>query len=90
MDSIFQTLLETAQEQGVKITDEKFAQLLDERDPLKHMRDKFHIPTKAEVAESDLADGEIKPDIQTCIIVHSEISASVSLFHYDIQYKLAC
>ena len=90
MDSIFQTLLETAQEQGVKITDEKFAQLLDERDPLKHMRDKFHIPTKAGVAESDLADGEIQPDIQTCIIVHSAISASVSLFHYDIQYMIAC
>ena len=82
MDSIFQTLLETAQEQGVKITDEKFAQLLDERDPLKHMRDKFHIPTKAGVAESDLADGEIKPDIQTCIIVHSEIIKAHSVIMF--------
>ena len=75
MDSIHQTLLETAQEEGVKITDEKFAQLLDERDPLKHMKEKFHVPTKAEVLESDIADGAFQPGIRTCITTSASISA---------------
>ena len=59
MDTIYQTLLDIAKEQGLKITDDKFAQLLDERDPLKHLRDQFHIPTKAEALEGDLRDGEL-------------------------------
>ena len=58
MDAIHQTLLETAEEEGLKITDERFAQLLDERDPLKHLREQFHVPTKAEALEGYLADGE--------------------------------
>ena len=59
MDAIHQSLLETAQEHGLKITDERFAQLLDERDPLKHFREQFHVPTKAEALESELADGKL-------------------------------
>ena len=58
MDVVFQSLLETAQEHGLKITDERFAQLLDERDPLKHFRSQFHVPTKAEALEDELADGK--------------------------------
>ena len=49
MDAIHRSLLETAQEHGLKITDERFAQLLDERDLLKHFS---HVPTKAEALES--------------------------------------
>ena len=56
MDAIHQYLLETAQEHGLKITDEWFAQLLDECedecDPLKHFREQFHVPNKAEALES--------------------------------------
>ena len=51
MDAIHQSLLETVQEHGLKITDEWFAQLLDERDPLKHFKEQFHVPTKAEALE---------------------------------------
>lgn len=57
MDATYQVLLDTAQEHGLKITDERFAQILDERDPLKHLREQFHVPTKAEALGSDLADG---------------------------------
>lgn len=63
MDATYQTLLETAREQGLKITDERFAQLLDERDPLKHFREQFHIPTKVEALEGDLADGEFQTEV---------------------------
>ena len=63
MDAIYQTLLETAEKEGLKITDERFAQLLDERDPLKHLREQFHVPTKAEALEGDLDDGEYRSEI---------------------------
>ena len=66
MDAIFQRLLETAQENGLEITDERFAQLMDERDPLKHFRSQFHVPTKAEALEDDLADGKAEVVLTLC------------------------
>lgn len=58
MDALYNELLKTAEKEGLEITDERFAQLLDERDPLKHLREQFHVPTKAEALESDLGEGE--------------------------------
>ena len=70
MDAIFQRLLETAQENGLEITDERFAKLeaklMDERDPLKHFRSQFHVPTKAEALEDDLADGKAEVVLTLC------------------------
>ena len=66
MDAIFKSLLDTAQEHGLKITDERFAELMDERDPLKHFRSQFHVPTKAEALEDDLADGKAEVVLTLC------------------------
>jgi hypothetical protein len=37
--------MQLAKEAGLNYTDAKFAHYLDERDPLKHFREQFHIPT---------------------------------------------
>lgn len=45
--------LKLSREEGLSISDKGFAQLLDERDPLKWLRSEFHVPTISEVTEND-------------------------------------
>ncbi|GFR81651.1 kynureninase [Elysia marginata] len=47
---ILQTI---SDESGLKLTDENFAKLMDERDPLKHLRDEFHYPTMGQILHTD-------------------------------------
>ena len=47
-------LLKISREQGLSIDDEKFAQLLDERDPMKWLRSEFHVPKISEIIEDDI------------------------------------
>ena len=58
-------LLKISREHGLSITDEKFAQLLDERDPMKWQRSKFYMPKVSEITDSS-ADSNGK-----CVAVHS-------------------
>ncbi|RUS88029.1 hypothetical protein EGW08_004195, partial [Elysia chlorotica] len=38
---------------GLKLNDEKFARLMDERDPLRHLRDEFHVPKMGQILHTD-------------------------------------
>ena len=58
------SLLKISREQGLSISDKTFAQLLDERDPLKWLRSEFHIPKVSEINES-ATDREGKINIIT-------------------------
>ncbi|KAJ2761097.1 Kynureninase (L-kynurenine hydrolase), partial [Coemansia nantahalensis] len=52
-------LLNTAaQESALALDDLRFAQEMDSRDPLAHLRDEFAIPTVREVAGEDAVDGD--------------------------------
>ena len=46
------SLLQLSREEGLSINDERFALLLDERDPIKWLRSKFHMPKISEITES--------------------------------------
>ena len=46
------SLLQLSREEGLSINDERFAQLLDERDPMKWLRSEFHVPKISEITES--------------------------------------
>ena len=46
------SLLKISREQGLLISDIRFAQLLDERDPLKWLRSEFHIPKVSEINDN--------------------------------------
>ena len=37
---------------GLKLKDQKFAQLMDEKDPLRHLRNEFHYPTMSQILNS--------------------------------------
>ena len=50
-------LLQTAQEEGLEISDGRFAQLLDDKDPLKFLRDEFHVPSVSEILDHKLNEG---------------------------------
>ena len=50
-------LLQTAQEEGLEISDDRFAQLLDDKDPLKFLRDEFHVPSVSEILDNKLNEG---------------------------------
>ena len=39
--------------QGLSMDDERFAKLLDERDPMKWLRSKFYVPKISEINEND-------------------------------------
>ena len=45
-------LLKLSKEQGLLITDERFAQLQDERDPLNWLRSEFYVPKISEITEN--------------------------------------
>ncbi|XP_028662344.1 kynureninase [Erpetoichthys calabaricus] len=49
-------------ELGCRITDEKFAQYLDEQDELKHLRDNFLIPKVKDLPTADLSLGDGNED----------------------------
>ena len=85
MDAIFQSLLKTAQENGLQITDGAFAKLLDERDPLKHFRSQFHVPTKAEALEDDLADGKV-PVVLIVLPIYAWFVYGISLYNAYVVY----
>ena len=47
-------LLKISKEQGVSLDDARFAQLLDEMDPIKWLRSEFHVPKISEIIEDDI------------------------------------
>ena len=47
------SLLKISREQGLSISDKRFAQFLDGRDPLKWLRPQIHIPKVSEITEND-------------------------------------
>ncbi|KAK3800037.1 hypothetical protein RRG08_029759 [Elysia crispata] len=38
---------------GLQLKDEKFARLMDEKDPLRHLRNEFHYPTMSQILHTD-------------------------------------
>ena len=46
------SLVQLSREEGLSIKDERFALLLDERDPIKWLRSEFHVPKISEITES--------------------------------------
>ena len=46
-------LLQLSREHGLSLGDERFAELLDERDPMKWLRSEFHVPKISEIIEDD-------------------------------------
>ncbi|KAI8325934.1 kynureninase-like protein [Martensiomyces pterosporus] len=51
------TLQAAAREEGLALDDIKFAQAMDARDPLAHLRDEFEIPTVSQVTGKESASG---------------------------------
>ena len=54
---MMEQLFQTAREEGLEINDDRFAQLLDDRDPLKFLRGQFHVPTVSEVLDNKVTEG---------------------------------
>ena len=50
-------LLQIAKKHGMQVTDEKFAEVLDGQDTLKHFRDEFSYPTVGELLDDNLQEG---------------------------------
>lgn len=48
-----ETLQTISDESGLKLKDEKFAKLMDEKDPLRHLRDEFCYPTMGQILHTD-------------------------------------
>ena len=46
-------LLKLSRDQGLSISDERFAQFLDDRDPLQWLRSEFYVPTISEITDNN-------------------------------------
>jgi kynureninase len=56
LESPAETLSTLAQNANLKLTQWEFAQHLDARDPLRHLRDAYHIPSAGNVANRKMHD----------------------------------